>query len=60
MGRNVKENYFWSRRIMKAKALLSFEIQGKTNLVTQRQIPEDTNVSFDNYKNSIIIYSFNV
>jgi len=45
---------------MKAKALISFETQGKTNLVTQRQIPEDTNASFDNYKNSIIIYSFNV
>jgi hypothetical protein len=35
---------------MKVKALLSFETQGKNNLATRRQIPEDKNASFDNYK----------
>jgi hypothetical protein len=47
LGRIVKEELF-------------LETQGKINLAPQRHIPEDTYPSFDNYKNSIIIYCFNV
>jgi hypothetical protein len=51
MTRAGSQSHSKKKRIMKVKVPLFFETQGKTNLARRRHIPEDTNASFDNYKN---------